>query len=61
MLIRVMLHYLNRKIKLYEKKFNRKVGRKMVISPFIDPRGTLKFAKELDIEIVEDVEDFRAE
>jgi hypothetical protein len=45
-----------RKVKLYEKKFNVKIDKKIILTPFANSKA-IEIAKSLDIEIVEELKE----
>jgi len=45
-----------RKVKLYEKKFNIKIDKKIILTPFANSKA-IEIAKSLDIEIVEELKE----
>ena len=45
-----------RKVKLYEKKFNLKIDKKIILTPFANDKA-IDIAKSFDIEIVEELKE----
>ena len=45
-----------RKVKLYEKKFNIKIDKKIILTPFANSKA-IEIAKSLGIEIVEELKE----